>query len=401
MWLLKKEVAEAIERERVSRGGRITAEERQQWEASTGAEKSALDMPRIMSKAGKSAEIRVEGVLTKNRDIFAWLFYGANTSYREIQSALAAAESDRDVKDVVLYIDSPGGHVDGWFDCLGALEAFSKPIRVKSVCACSAAYGIACAAGGKIEAVNQGSEFGSVGVAVTYFHDEALVDITSTNAPDKRPDISTEEGRAVVRKELDAIHELFADVVARGRGKSVDDVNENFGRGAVLIAGEAKKRGMIDSIAQPAKAQRKTADAAGSAQQPLRKNKMDEQELKAQHPDLYAAVLAKGKAEGKDEGLKEGSEKERKRVQAHLKLAETTGAVKVAHEAIASGKSTLDEDVHAEYLSAALKQRDISARDSDAEAAASATAGAGAAVEKDLGDNIVALLDAGKDKVSK
>lgn len=405
MWLLKKDVAEALNRFRIERGGRITAEEREQWSAATAhvsSQKSALEMPRIMQKSGKTATIRVEGVLTKKRDIWAWLFYGANTAYTEIQSALAVAEADSEITEVIFDIDSPGGNVDGWFDCLGAIENFSKKMSVKSACSCSAAYGIACATGGKIEAANRGSEFGSVGVAVTYLHDEALIDITSTEAPDKRPDPTTEEGKAVIRKELDAIHGLFADVVARGRGTTVADVNENFGRGGVLIASDAKKRGMIDSIAQPQGARRTTAAAAGAASQP-RKNKMDENELKAQHPELYAAVFAKGKAEGNKAGFEEGQASERKRVQAHLKLAEATGATKVAHEAIAAGKSTMDEEVFAEYQAAAFKRNAVADRDDDAAAAAAATKdaanGSGETAEKDLGDSIVAVLDGGKSQV--
>lgn len=402
-WLLKKDVAEAMQRERAVRGGKVTADERERWSAAVGDEKSVLDTPRIMVKAGKTAEIRVEGVLTKNRDIWAWLFYGANTSYREIQAALAAAESDPEIRDVVLYIDSPGGHVDGWFDCLGALESFSKTIRVRSAYACSAAYGIACAAGGKIEAVNAGSEFGSIGVAVMYIHDEAFIDITSTDAPDKRPDPTTEEGKAVIRKELDAIHELFADVVARGRGTTVKDVNENFGRGGVLIAKEAKKRGMIDSIAQPQGAQRRTAAAVGAAPQP-RKKQMDESELKAQHPELHAAVFAKGKAEGKKEGSEEALTAERDRVEAHLTYGKECGALDTAIAAVLDG-TDLTKTVMARYMTAGRNKVDREDRDKDASVASDATAGAegqgGSAEVADLGDQIVSQLEAGKGQVKK
>lgn len=427
MWLLKNGAAQAFELVRESM--HVSDADRARFAASVARPASALDMPRIMSRAGATAEIRVEGALTKTLDVFAWLFFGANTTYSDIQESLAIAANDPNIKNVLLKIDSPGGHVDGLFETFAALEAFGKPINVLASCACSAAYGIACAARGPIKAETEASEFGSVGVAASYLLSESIVDITSTNAPDKRPDLSTEEGKAVIREQLDAIHDLFVGVIASGRGVDVETVNETFGRGRVVLAKDAKKRKMINAIAvtakrpdaqtatsaihespeeqspiaPPTQAQRKTAAAVGAAPQP-RKKHMDEQELKAQHPELYAAVLAKGKADGKEEGVKEGEAKERKRVLAHLKMADTTGATKVAGEAIASGASVLDEEVHAEYVSAALKKAAVAERDNDAVAAATATAGAetaGNVAQKDLGDEIVARLDAGKNKVKK
>lgn len=407
MWLLKQDIADGLEHARKTHS--VSADDRARWEASLKADdpKPGASETRIMSRAGKTAEIRVEGVLTKNRDILAWLFYGANTSYREILDSFVLAERDPNVKSIELYVDSPGGQVDGLFDVLGALQGSSKPIKVRVACACSAAYAIAAAPGGKIEATGPSASVGSIGVVVSYFNDEALIDITSTNAPNKRPDITTDEGKAVVREHLDAIHELFVDAIAEGRSAAgsdrvtAKDINETYGRGSVLLAKAAKQRGMIDSIANPKQGARK-AVAASTVQS--KKESMTEQELLAQHPELHASLLAKGKeagvAEGRAAGIEEGEAKERKRVSAHLKMAETTGATKVAHDAIASGKSTMDEDVHAEYFSAALKRRDSDNSQADSDEAAAAIAGATAvAAETDLGDEIVAALEGKKDWV--
>jgi len=123
---------------------------------------------------------------------------------------------------------------------------------------------------------------------------------------------------------------------------------------------------------------------------------MTEAELKAQHPELYEAIVASAIAG------------ERKRVNAHLKLAKSTGAVDVAHAAIASGASTLDEEVHADYMSAAVNRRDQSNRQIDSTVVTEVLDGGngsgGAApvvtptVTEDLGDKVVALLDASRGK---
>jgi ATP-dependent protease ClpP protease subunit len=165
---------------------------------------------------------------------------------------------------------------------------------------------------------------------------------------------------------------------------------------------------ITNSIAQPEPAPRATAAAESSASE-IRKNKMDAKELKASHPEVYAAVFEMGKEAGKADGLVEGRASELKRVNAHLKMAETTGAQKVAYEAIASGKNVGDDDVLADYHSAAIKRSAIAVREEDAAVAAAALAGAGGssadgssgAQAMDLGDRIVAELEASKGTVKK
>lgn len=391
MWLLKQGLAERYERTRATL--RFTAEDEKRFkEGGEPASTAKAQLPRIAVAAGSNMEIAIEGALTKKRDFFAWLFFGANTSYRDIQSALAMAEQDPAIKTVVLNIDSPGGHVDGLFDLLGTLQAFTKKVEVKASLAASAAYAIAAVAPGKITATNVAAEVGSIGVAASYYVDDGIVDIASTDAPKKRPDVTTEEGKAVVREELDAIHAIFVDAIAKGRGTTVADVNENYGRGAVLLAEEAKHRGMIDSIAKPPSPA--TRKASADAEVRRREKTMNEEELKAQHPELYAAIVEKarcaGKAVGAEEGRAAGEATERKRVLAHLKLADTTGATKVARDAIESGASTMDEGVFADYQAAAFKRSAIADRQQETDAAAGAAAGASTpeAEGKDLGDRV-------------
>jgi len=232
--------------------------------------------------------------------------------------------------------------------------------------------------------------------------------VTSTEAPDKRPDPTTAEGQDVIRAYLDAVHALFAEAIARGRGTTVADVNENFGRGAVFVAADAKKRGMIDKSPPALRAvgtkTQATAEAepepqpAAPAASATKVRTMDIQTLKSQHPDVYAAILADGKKAGVEEGTTAGTAAERKRVTAHLKMAETTGANDVAFKAIREGASVLDEDVHADYMSAAMNRRDQSARQTESDDAAAALeggAGAGSAEpNSDIGDQVVAVLDA-------
>ena len=70
------------------------------------------------------------------------------------------------------------------------------------------------------------------------------------------------------------------------------------------------------------------------------KAKMNEEELKAQHPELYNTVYGKGKNTGKTEGLSEGQEKENARVKSINDLAAgMPGYEDIISAAIADGKS--------------------------------------------------------------
>lgn len=329
-------------------------------------------LPRIMKVAGSTAQISVEGVLTKSPDIMAYFFGGGNTTYRAIQASLAIAQSDPAIKQIVMYVDSPGGEVDGLFETLAAIEQTrgAKSMSVKAGNAMSAAYGLAAAAG-KIEAMSPGTRIGSVGVVATYFTDDDIVNVTNTDSPDKRPDPKTEEGKAVIRRELDAMHELFVDAIARGRGTDANDVRENFGRGATLLAGEAKKRGMIDAVAKPGPRAVGTANTIGASADDRKKEQkpMDLEAFKAQHPDLFKAAKA--------EGHTEGCAAERDRVCAHLELGSVGGSegMDVAVAAIRGGEG-LTLTASAKYQRIALNQRDRDLRQTDDRSIAGAADGA-------------------------
>lgn len=403
MWLLNEETARQLQK--AEEAGLVpTAEQQRAHEAAIEARSS--EGLRNMSVAGSVAEIRVEGTLTKKPDFFAMLFGGGNTSYLDIQAAFSAAASNPDIKEVALYIDSPGGNVDGLFETLAAIENFKtsgKKIRVRAAKATSAAYGIAAAAG-KIEATNPGAMFGSIGVAVAYLVDEQVVQLTNTDSPDKRPDLSTPEGKAVVVKTLDSIYSVFADHIAKGRGISSDDVKEKYGRGAELIAVDAKKRGMIDSIVQPMAsvpvravraetnkelepvspenvARENTIPTAGKGAQENHMELKNLQDLQAQHPDLYQAAV------------KIGAEQERDRVNAHLINGQSCDAMDIALAAIEDG-SPMTQTLQAKYNAAGRNKADKAERQTATEAAAAVAKGANeeAPTEKDLGDSVVAIL---------
>lgn len=304
-----------------------------------------------MQIVGREAVIPVEGVLTEKRDWFAAWFGGGNTTYPDIKQAIAEANGSPEIDGITMvYGYTPGGNVTGLFPTMDAIRDSSKPVKaVVRSGAMSAAYGLASQAG-ELVADNRGTMLGSVGVAMDTFvytgGGVEEVSIASTEAPDKRPNLLTEEGKAVVRKELDAIHEPFVESIAAGRKTTAKKVNANFGRGAVVLAEQALESGMIDSIGLP---QTQSATAAATTKEV---GSMDLKTLMAEHPAVYAEAVEVGKAE------------ERDRVGAHLKMAEASGDMDTAVKAIGDG-SGMTATLLATYSAAGMNRNAVAARTGD------------------------------------
>jgi hypothetical protein len=76
-----------------------------------------------------------------------------------------------------------------------------------------------------------------------------VVHLTNSDAPEKRPEVATPEGRAVVTRYLDQIAAEFMGTIAKGRGVLPAAVAAGYGRGSSMLAGPAKAAGLIDEIA--------------------------------------------------------------------------------------------------------------------------------------------------------
>lgn len=372
MWLLEASVRQTIEQAQKS-GVMPTLQQQADYEARYSASIGESNS-RILVISGNNAEVVIKGVITKSPSFLAMLFGGGNTTYAEIISALAEADQDNNIDNIILSIDSPGGHFDGLFDTLAAIKSTAKPIKaIISNVGASAAFAIASQAD-EIVASNQASRIGSVGVAATFEVSDQEITITSTNAPKKRPDVTTEEGKAMVREELDAMHEIFVDSIANGRSVTTEKVNAEFGQGATLLAGEALKRGMIDAIAKPTLKvveSTKTTTANMGGNQPEAEN-MDLKTLQVNHPDVYTAAV------------KNGIDQERDRVTAHLTMGEASGDTKTAYCAIKDG-SSMTATLQATYMTAGMNRSDIVKRQDDD---ASADAGDNAEASNDQGNSI-------------
>jgi ClpP class serine protease len=179
------------------------------------------------------------------------------TSVTMLQSDHRAAMGNADVGAIIALIDSPGGAVSGinaFADQMAAGAKQKPTVAYVSGQAASAAYWIAAAANEIV--LDRTGIVGSIGVVAGVpvqvapdGNGELWLEIVSTNAPNKRPDATTEEGLAEIVSTLDAIEKLFIADVARGRKTTAAKVIADFGAGGVKVGADGVAAGMADRVA--------------------------------------------------------------------------------------------------------------------------------------------------------
>lgn len=204
------------------------------------------------------AIIPLTGVLTKGVSEYAWLTGG--TSMKETGETFIKVVAAPDTKGVILYIDSPGGTVDGTeglakliYDARG-----QKPIFAFSDGQlCSAAYWIASAAD-KIFISGNTVQAGSIGVVAVHRDvseqdkkfGEKYTEITAGKykriAGNHAP--LSDDGRAYLQDSVDAVYSIFVETLAKYRGVSEQKILTTAD-GKTFIGQDALEVGLVDGIA--------------------------------------------------------------------------------------------------------------------------------------------------------
>jgi ClpP class serine protease len=196
------------------------------------------------------AVIPVEGPLFRRANLMTE-FSGAS-SYEVLARDFAQALADPNIGSVLLSIDSPGGEVNGASEFAAMVRQAEKPVwAYVGGTVASAAYWIASAADKIITADT--AIAGSIGVQAGYTvkdgrPGEKSYRFVSSQSPMKNASPETDAGAAQIQGNVDALAQVFIDTVARNRNTTAETVLESFGQGAVFVASEALKRGMIDGI---------------------------------------------------------------------------------------------------------------------------------------------------------
>ncbi|MCO6425443.1 S49 family peptidase [Sinorhizobium meliloti] len=215
--------------------------------------------PRMIGKTGV-AVIEAEGALVPKGK---WIGAMCDaTSYEGIHAQVSDCRASKDIRGVILEVDSFGGAVAGAFSCADAIHqlAQEKPVlAVLTEHACSAAYLLASAATGSV--IPKTGLAGSVGVIMLHVDyskalDKAGVNITPIFSGARKNDYSPYEalGEDVYKKavaEADTVRDMFVEAVARYRnGRVTADALRNT-EAETFMGADAVKMGLIDEVGDP------------------------------------------------------------------------------------------------------------------------------------------------------
>jgi len=282
-------VAAVASREHEYAGGNLEA-----LEAKLG--RPLANTQRMTVREGGVALLPIQGPLFGKANLMTQV--SGATSYDMLATDLNTALNDPSVKSIVAVINSPGGVVDGASELSSMIKAArgQKPmVAFVEGQMCSAALWIGSAFD-SITAADT-AQIGSLGVqmgmrlAAPKAGEKSYTFISSIS-PLKNADPGTDAGASAIKKVVDDLGMVFAETVAANRGQKTDYVIENYGKGAVAVAGDALARGMIDSIGTLEGVVSKLSKGA---------NRMDYASLNASNlaekrPDLVAEIGAQAVA---------------------------------------------------------------------------------------------------------
>ena len=183
---------------------------------------------------------------------------GFASSYIAASAAVRAAATDKQVRNIMLKIDSPGGFVSGVAEAADEIRAAAQTKRTVAQVdglGAAAAYWLASQANevvaGRLDKV------GSIGVLAVIYDTSGMAEQQGVKAEVFTtgkykaagvPGTSlTEEQRKDIQAQVDSTGEAFIRDIARGRNMDVEDVRK-VADGRVFGSAEALSHGLVDRI---------------------------------------------------------------------------------------------------------------------------------------------------------
>jgi len=217
--------------------------------------------------------IRVEGPITSSGSSGS---FGALATSDSVIDQLHQAAQDPNIMAIVLRINSPGGEVVASDEIHHAITQIEKPIVV-SMGSLAASGGYYIAAPTDYIYATPNTFTGSIGVISQFITAQKLLDeigvevvvITAGEGKDFgsfHRDMTDEE-QVYWQSMVDQTYANFVDVVAQGRGLTVDQVQQ-FADGRVIIGTEALELGLVDEIGYLDDAIRKAGELGGIQGEP-------------------------------------------------------------------------------------------------------------------------------------
>ncbi|HCK4321397.1 TPA: S49 family peptidase [Pseudomonas aeruginosa] len=306
-----------------------------------------LNKARTVTVRNGVAIVPVTGPIFRYANLFTEI--SGATSTQVLATDIQRALDDPAVRSIILNIDSPGGVASGINELAELVYEGRKRKRIVTYAGgylASAAYWIGSAAEEIV--IDETAMAGSIGVIVEAVAQPDGPDkpkryqVVSRNAPNKRPDVTTEEGRKKIGETVDALAEVFENKVARNLGVAAERIPEMGDYGGLLVGAAAVKAGLahrlgslealITELAKPAATQPRKASMK------VVKTTAELREALASGIDPNTIEVASVGADEIQSARTEAAVAERKRIQGISALA-SKGFEKEVAAAIEAGTS--------------------------------------------------------------
>jgi ClpP class serine protease len=208
---------------------------------------------RLRLREGGVGVLAVRGPMVRHADLLDEI--SGATSMATIAKEIQFGLDSKDVKSMVLDIESPGGELPAELAEMIREADQQKPVTAYvGHWGMSSAYWIGTGAGRLI--AHPTAFVGSVGVRTTFVDTSKLeeslgiqtIEMMASQSPHKVSDPMDPDGRARIQALLDVAYEDFRDGVAANLGVSRKRVQEDFGKGAAVHARKAAAAGMIHGL---------------------------------------------------------------------------------------------------------------------------------------------------------
>jgi ClpP class serine protease len=392
MWGITEEALETIialaERDRVELSSILAGKQQVDTEALSIRLGEPVEGTAQATIRNGSAIIPIVGPIFPRANLLTQM--SGATSIQTVASDFSAVMKNPDVKRVILDIDSPGGEVTGISEFANMIHSSreKKPITAYiDGKGASAAYWLASAADEVV--ISETAVLGSIGIIAalkdTRRADDAAgvkkIEFVSSVSPNKRVNFDSEESLKKIQTVVDNLGGVMVQSIARNRGTDEETVLADFGKGGLLVGALAVGQGLADRIGSL----EELIDVPRSKSHSNVKGAvMDVKTLKAEHPDVYQAIIDEGKAQAQAANAEEvraaeerGAENENQRIKA-IEEIKTPGAEAIVAEHKFNRKET-KETISAKVLASQDESRAAAAaaHGKDADKLGQDAAGAG------------------------
>lgn len=204
---------------------------------------------------GSIAVLYVEGTIFRYSNLFT--YYSGGCAVATLAKDFQTILDDSAVTDIVLYVNSGGGMVDGINEFANMVYAARGRKRIwgyVSSMGCSAAYWIVSACDRII--ADDTAILGSIGVRCVHVDDKKALEMEglkeipfiSNQSPNKCPDPATPKGASAIQQTLNRTADVFISAVARNRAVTTEQVIADFGAGGTSVGIDAVTAGLADTL---------------------------------------------------------------------------------------------------------------------------------------------------------